>query len=81
MTETCRLRFQEPLDPMDELTIQLLTERYEGADGTPFMKITSEGRVTLIVPQIIRPTFMRKKETDESKSVEATSLLPVPSNG
>lgn len=61
MSETCQLRFQEPLDPLDELTIRLLTERYEGKDGTPFMKFTRDGVVTLIVPQIIRPTFMKKR--------------------
>lgn len=81
MTETCRLHFQEPLDPMDELTIRLLTERYEGVDQ-PFQKFTSDGVVTLVLPRIIRPTFMRKKEVNaQPKSVEAPSLLPVPSNG
>lgn len=75
MTETCQLRFQEPLTPSDELTIRLLTERYEGKDGTPFMKFTREGVVTLIVPQVIRPTFMKKKEADaELKPVEAKCL-------
>jgi hypothetical protein len=46
--------FPKPLSLNDALTIELLTERYEGVDAA-FVKFETDTHVILRVPQILRP--------------------------
>lgn len=55
----------KPLSMNDELMIEVLTHRYEGVEA-PFVRFEDETSVTLRIPKIIRPTFMKPFMRPES---------------